>query len=102
MDDNIINTVIDYGYKLINEIKTITGEKGENLEFYPELKISGDINEANGSTKKLVGSIDLLVVDGKGNSYIFDFKTSPKPYEKYDTAKVRTFMYQLAVYNRLL
>ena len=46
--------------------------------------------------------IDLLVIDNKGNSHIIDYKTSPKPYNKYSEAKKLAFSYQIAVYNRIL
>jgi ATP-dependent exoDNAse (exonuclease V) beta subunit len=32
----------------------------------------------------LVGSLDLVVIDPKGNIHIFDYKTSPHPYSKFD------------------
>lgn len=101
VNDDIIAKAIDYGYYIIDKIREIIPEEyRENLAFYPELKIKGET--AEGTPQQLVGSIDLLVIDNAGNSYIFDFKTSPKQYDDYDSAKIRTFMYQLAVYNRLL
>lgn len=102
LSDKIIEEIIDYGYVILEKIKQVI-PNSEKLDFYPELKISGDLAEPrDDGIKSLVGSIDLLVIDGEGNSYIFDYKTSPKPYSDYDSAKIRTFMYQLAVYNRLL
>ena len=105
LDNTVVGEVIDYGYKLLKEIQRVIPDSKnlKGLDFYPELKISGRLNEARGDgVEYLVGSIDLLVVDGKGNSYIFDYKTSPKTYSNYNDAKIRTFMYQFAVYNRLL
>ena len=97
----IINQTLDFAEKLRQSITEKLGDK--ELEFYPELKISGKLAELrNDGVDTLVGSIDLLVVDSNGNSHIFDYKTSPKVYSDYNSAKVRAFMYQFAVYNRLL
>jgi ATP-dependent exoDNAse (exonuclease V) beta subunit len=41
-------------------------------------------------------------VDKKGNSYIFDYKTSPKTYNKYNSNKKLDFDYQLAFYRNML
>jgi len=102
LTDSIIGRIYDYGFVILDKIKQVIPYP-EKLDFYPELKISGDLAEPReDGIKSLVGSIDLLVIDGEGNSYTFDFKTSPKEYSDYDSAKVRTFMYQLATYNRLL
>ena len=43
-----------------------------------------------------------MVIDERGLPHIIDFKTSPKSYNNYNRAKVRTFYYQTAVYNRIL
>jgi ATP-dependent exoDNAse (exonuclease V) beta subunit len=42
---------------------------------------------------QLYGIVDLLVIDKKGNSYIFDYKTSPKEYQNYNSAKKLEFNY---------
>lgn len=77
---------------------------GEDALYFPEFKISGEtqITDANGNVQVLVGSIDLLVLDAKGFIHVLDYKTSPLGYLDYDSAKHRTFDYQLATYNRLL
>lgn len=79
------------------------GKDGE-LTFLPEFVVSGDTSQhdEDGNPTKLLGVIDLLVIDGKGNVHVIDYKTSPKFYGNYDDAKVLAFKYQLGVYNRLL
>lgn len=84
--------------------KSLTQELGEDLIFLPEISISGTtsmLNE-NGNPEKLLGIIDLLVIDKKGNTHIVDYKTSPHIRSEYKSAKVNTFRYQLGVYERLL
>ena len=53
-------------------------------------------------TTNLLGSLDLVVVDPKGNIHVIDYKTSPKTYSEYDDAKKLTFNYQLATYRRMI
>lgn len=105
VDETIALKILDYAEFLKSELyKTFDSKEEDNdLDFIPELKIQGDLNRSNpDGVKTLVGSIDLLVVDKFGNSHIIDFKTSPKEYMDYNSAKVRTFMYQLEVYAKLL
>lgn len=85
---------------------------GDELTFYPEFTVASDLEQpfqyVNEKTKKqeeckeIIGIIDLLVVDKQGRIHIFDYKTSPKEYRDYSTAKERGFTYQLAVYDRIL
>lgn len=81
----------------------ITQLYGENCTFYPEFIISNKTTKSiEGDKDIILGMIDLLVVDEKGNAHIFDYKTSPKPYSKYSSAKELAYTYQIAVYNRIL
>lgn len=81
----------------------ITQLYGENCTFYPEFIISNKTTKSiEGDKDIILGMIDLLVVDEKGNAHIFDYKTSPKPYSKYSSAKELVYTYQIAVYNRIL
>lgn len=56
----------------------------------------------------LLGRIDLLVLDEKGNTHIFDYKTSPHPYNNqgsikgYSSAKKLSLIYQIGTYQRLI
>jgi len=38
------------------------------------------IQEVQGKGNKVLGRLDLLIIDGKGNTHIVDYKTSPKPF----------------------
>lgn len=81
----------------------IINKFGEDCSFHPEFTITGkSAKEVEGKGDTLLGMIDLLVIDSKGNSHIIDYKTSPKPYDKYSEAKKLAFSYQIAVYNRIL
>ena len=92
--------------------KQLEAQYGDELTFYPELTIATDLNQPfrykNEKTgkeeecKEIIGIIDLLVVDKQGRTHIFDYKTSPKEWKDYSTAKERGFTYQLAVYDRIL
>lgn len=83
--------------------KQLLSRFGNDCSFHPEFTISGKIaQEIEGKGDTILGMIDLLVIDNKGNAHIIDYKTSPKSYSKFSDAKKLTFSYQLAVYNRLL
>ena len=90
--------------------KSLQREFGEDLIYLPEVAVSGTTSQIgeSGNPNKLLGVIDLLVIDGRGNAHIIDYKTSPRPYvgtaseAGYDSAKILTFKYQLGVYERLL
>jgi ATP-dependent exoDNAse (exonuclease V) beta subunit len=60
------------------------------------------LNKETKGVNYLLGRIDLLVIDSKGNTHIIDYKTSPKPYGEYNSAKKRAYTYQLATYTRIL
>ena len=90
--------------------KSLQRELGEDLIYLPEVAVSGMTQQLDeeGNAKTMIGVIDLLVIDKNGNVHIVDYKTSPRPYygtssePGYDSAKILTFKYQLAVYERLL
>jgi hypothetical protein len=46
--------------------------------------------------------MDMVVIKPDGEVHIVDYKCSPKEYRDYDSAKILTFNYQLAVYRRIL
>lgn len=99
--DQMLNQLINFAGNFKDHIRNIIGE-GDNLDFYPELKLTSDINTTGDSGKKLMGIIDLAVVDDKGRVHIFDYKCSDKEYGEYTSAKKRTFFYQQATYARIL
>lgn len=99
----IIDQTIVFARKLKSFIAKTLNEDEDVLEFYPEVNISGKMSlELNGGLNKLVGNIDIAVVDSKGTTHIFDYKTSPKQYIQYSSAKRLAFKYQQATYARIL
>lgn len=92
--------VLDYAKTLRQEITKKYGD----VDYYPEYTLTSQLNmEYEGRTDlKLVGRVDLLVIDSKGVPHIIDYKTSPKMYDDYARAKKLTFTYQLATYERML
>lgn len=100
--DTIIS-ILNYADAFREQIAKKLNDKVENLEFLSETKVMTELSQPgpNGETQ-LVGSIDLTVVDSKGVAHIFDFKTSPKSYAHYSSAKKLTFNYQQAIYRRML
>lgn len=100
VETRILEQMINYAAKFKEYlIKT----HGENAIFYTEYSISGRVNKINPNDPEiLMGTIDLLVVDEDGHTHIYDYKASPKPYSKFDSAKRRAFQHQLAVYAKIL
>jgi ATP-dependent exoDNAse (exonuclease V) beta subunit len=65
------------------------------LYFLPETAITTEVDDFEHPDKKrnLLGNVDLFVIDPSGNIHIIDYKTSPKEYNEYNSAKIRTFYY---------
>ena len=95
-----INQAIEYFKSLKNKLEEVLGES--DLSFIPEPGALGDLNAEHKGVKHLLGRIDLLVIDSRGNAHVIDYKTSPKPYSKYNEAKKLGYTYQLSTYNRIL
>lgn len=95
----LLNQLINYGESLNNYIKKII--PGE-VDYFPELKITGDLHNVSEGPQKLMGILDLVVLDKNGVPHIFDYKCSDKKYSEFSSAKKRGFYYQQAIYNRLL
>ena len=90
-----------------NELKEfIYKEFGSDVIFMPELVVKGQTNQSKTANEfdTLVGIIDLAVIDGNGNVHIFDYKTSPIPYNsnKSSIVKTHTYQYQLSTYSRII
>ena len=98
--DEQINQAIEYFKNLKRELETKLGDS--NLTFMPEPAALGTLNNSVKDINTLIGRIDLLVIDSKGDAHIIDYKTSPKPYVKYNSAKKLGYTYQLATYTRIL
>ena len=100
LTDNTIQQAIQYARKLNEDL---TYKFGDGLAFYPEFVVSRDTNVIhNGTPTKLLGIIDLLIVDKEGNTHILDYKTSVHSYSEFSQAKKNAYSYQLAVYQRML
>ena len=99
VNESQFERMIEMCQKLRTQIEE---EYGEGCAYFPELSVASEITEERQGCNEIVGIIDLLVVDSDGRTHIYDYKTSPKPYKDYDSAKKRAFIYQLAVYDRIL
>lgn len=99
-NDKIINDALDYADELKVKLRKLHGDK---CEFYPELSVQSKMaTTVADEPDTVLGIIDLLVVDEKGQVNLYDYKTSPKPYDKFDSAKRLAYQYQLAMYGKLL
>ena len=98
LDSNHIKDIIQYSRQLKKELNS---KLGQNLLFFPEFQVSCKLSqEVEGKGDTLLGIIDLLVIDENGQAHIIDFKASPK--NVFNSAKERSFWYQLGVYYRML
>ena len=68
---------------------------GKDAQILPEYRIYDEVS-------KLVGVIDLLVIDSVGKVHIYDFKASYKDPSDWHSAKVIEYQYQLGVYANIL
>ncbi len=98
---DIIKQAINLGIQLKQEL---VQKFGEDLIFFPEFVISTDTNNITLSNNpiKLLGKIDLLVLDKNGKVHVIDYKTSVHSYDKFAQPKRLSFTYQLSVYSRML
>ena len=95
-----IEQTITYADTLKQQLRR---EHGDKCDFYPELCVTAKSQKlVPGKPQQLFGIIDLLVVDKNGQTHIYDFKSSPKEYGEFDSAKKRAYTYQLAMYGKLL
>lgn len=95
-----IEQAIKYYKTLKESLESKLGDS--NLTFISEAAAIGTLNNTTKGVNELLGRIDLVVVDSKGNTHIVDYKTSPKPYSKYNSVKKLGYTYQLAAYTRIL
>lgn len=100
LNDTTIQQAIQYARNLNQDL---IYKFGDGLAFYPEFVISQDTNVVHGgSPTKLLGIIDLLIVDKEGKTHILDYKTSIHSYSEFSDPKKNAYSYQLAVYQRML
>ena len=105
LDSNLVNDkAIRDTLKIARSLhQQIIDKFGDNCTFFPEFTISNKVShEIEGKGDTILGIIDLLVVDDKGNCHVIDYKASPKTFDKYNSAKQLTYTYQISVYNRIL
>lgn len=100
LNDATMQQAIQYARNLNQDL---VYKFGDGLAFYPEFVISQDTNVVHGgSPTKLLGIIDLLIVDKEGKTHILDYKTSIHSYSEFSDPKKNAYSYQLAVYQRML
>lgn len=95
-----IKQAIEYARKLNQDLAS---KLGEGCAYYPEFVVTQDTNIMhNGKPTKLMGIIDLLIIDKTGKPHILDYKTSIHDYLDFSQAKRNAYSYQLATYQRML
>lgn len=100
---NNIRSAIAVAQNLYSQIKAQTKCSDDELLFYPEYLLKGIATDTNnGKAMNLWGIADLIVIDKSGKLHLFDYKTSTKTYDKFDSAKRRGYSYQLAMYKQML
>lgn len=97
--DAQIREAIEY-FKTLRQ--SLQDTLGEDLVFVTEPAALGTLDKEKKGIRFLIGRIDLVVIDKKGDAHIIDYKTSPKPYIDYNDAKKLGYSYQLATYSRIL
>lgn len=123
ISDDQIDQLISYCRGLQNHLEISYGGREHNrsvrdtgLIYFTEMPVYGEmLSPENGQPIDVLGKIDLLVLDSKGNLHTIDYKTSPSDYRKdandniatqdilsYSPAKKLAFKYQLNIYDRLL
>lgn len=91
--------VISSAYRNLEILKNDLYKKhGKNAKFLPQFTVDASTT----SGLKIVGSIDLLVVDDAGQAHIYAFKASSKMAERWEAAKNIKYDYQLAFYRQML
>lgn len=95
-DSNFNRNVVE---KMLTYVKDtadkIYKKHGENAKIYTEIAV-------HDPETKLVGIIDMLVLDERGKTHIYDYKTSHKRADDWANAKLNKMKYQMAFYNQLL
>lgn len=95
-----LEQMLDYAKRFKRDLEK---RFGSNLTYMPEVALQTQLGYSNADgSDRLMGVLDLLIIDNQGNVHIIDYKTSPKPYKDYNSVKKETFYYQLATYRRLL
>lgn len=98
LDDKIIKDSIKYARELYSDLKT---KFGDDILIYPEFALSQEVNNQH-KPLKLLGIIDMLVIDKSGTAHILDYKTSIHSYNDFSESKKLSYVYQMATYQRML
>ena len=95
-----IDQILNYADALKAQLRRT---HGKNCEFYPELNITAQLSKRKtGEPDQIFGIIDLAVIDDNGQIHYYDYKTSPKEFGEFSSAKKQGFRYQLAMYGKIL
>lgn len=88
-------SLMDDLYVAFTSLKSLLNQNlGKNLRYFSEIPLYDE-------DEKIVGILDLVVVDDKGSIHILDFKTSNKRLDDWDRDKRNKSKYQLALYRQL-
>lgn len=101
-NSTMINDAIEIARKLKDSLESTFGS---DLRYFPEFKLTAKLTQEVKEANELIGTIDLVVLDNKGNVHVVDFKTSPKNYNsatEYSAVKKNVIRHQLAAYSRML
>lgn len=104
IDNNDIYSAVDLPYgtisNLISSFETLKSgiQAGKHYEFIPELTLE----TTDPDSDPLIGRLDLVAIDERGNAHLYDFKISTKHYSEWSSAKRINVDYQLAAYRGLL
>ena len=96
MSDKLLGSLVDMCLDFNNQIGQTFGKDAFLL---PEKTITGT-GTVNGKLMHVIGRTDLLIMRRNGDIVIIDYKFTPK--ERFDSAKILTFNYQLAAYRRII
>ena len=96
-----VDSIIEYARNLKQKLQDELND--DNLIFFPEYLVSKEAtNPDSEKTTKLIGIVDLVILDSKGRVHILDYKTSIKDYIDFDSTKQLAYQYQMALYQRML
>lgn len=90
--DNAIIKMYNY---IIDNANKIKKDHGDEAKIYPEFVI-------HDNDTKIVGILDLLVIDKNGKAHIYDYKLSHKKANEWSNVKLNRMKYQMSFYNQLL
>lgn len=91
---------VKYITALTNLKSMLLKKHGEDATFLTEVKLL-DIDKQD-DENYIGGIVDLIVVDNKGLSHVYDYKTSPKDHSSWSKVKISKIEYQLAYYRQIL